>query len=201
MIKAAAAAVLLFAAVAKEQKQLMVCLPGVHHLASMLIKCLEQPGIDERLRPALARLGTSDGGGGGDAAGGSTGGKVLLSYEQLLFTAYLLRWQANLVMLGSASAAPPELQQRLLPPGGLASMLHENTAGGRHMARLLPDCPVGYFAESSALGGQERSREAWRVMQRCREVRQAHGVQGSAFGALAGCRALPGAACRQPLSC
>lgn len=92
-VKAVAAAALLLAAAAKEQKQMLVVLPGVRHLATLLVAALEAPGAGGRLRPALARL-------------GGAGGEPLLSFEQLLFAAHLLRWQANLTMLATSAAAP-----------------------------------------------------------------------------------------------
>lgn len=171
VVKAAAAAVTLLAAVLKEQRQMSVMLPGVHLLASNLIQCLEQPGVADRLRPELLRLGSSSGGREGGSTRGSSsssgssgatnGGSVLL-FEQLLFVAYLVRWQANLAMV------QPPLDQLL--PAGREAAVRENAAGGRRMAQLLPDCPLGWFAHSSALLGLGRYQEAWGLLERCRQV-------------------------------
>ncbi len=143
VVKAAAAMVVLLAAAMKEQRQMIKQVPNVHQLANKLIQCLEQPGVADRLRPQLLRLGSGSSGSGSggsssNASGGSSGGgggSPVLSYEQLLSAAYLSRWQANLAML------PPPVD-RLLPAGREAA-IRENAAGGRRMAELLPDCPVG----------------------------------------------------------
>ena len=142
----------------------------MHQLANKLIQCLEQPGVADRLRPQLLRLGSGSsgngsGGGGSSGSGSSSGGgggSPVLSYEQLLSAAYLSRWQANLAML------PPPVD-RLLPAGREAA-IRENAAGGRRMAELLPDCPVGWFAHSSALAALGRLQEAWGCLERCKQV-------------------------------
>ncbi|PRW33052.1 metacaspase-3-like isoform X1 [Chlorella sorokiniana] len=195
VIKAVAAAITLLAAVLKEQRQLNVMLPAVHLLATNVIQCLERPGVAARLRPELLRLGSGSGSGRGGNATSSGGGSgrnsntsgsnsntsgsnsntsgsnsssssPILTFEQLLFAAYLVRWQVNLGMI-------PAPLDRLLPNGREAAV-REHAAGGRRMAELLPDCPVGWFAHSSAVSALERHQEAWGFLERSRQIAEAN---------------------------